>query len=87
MSIQFLGMIGHRLSSETIAPAGPVLTATISCALRKLTKRPASIACWWGIGPISRMAFWLPRWRDYRQRKSVSCWPIARIRLANAGGT
>lgn len=24
MSIQFLGMIGHRLSSETIAPAGPV---------------------------------------------------------------
>ena len=24
MSIQFLGMIGHRLSSETIAPAGPI---------------------------------------------------------------
>ncbi|MFH7099368.1 hypothetical protein ACHWI2_43560, partial [Klebsiella pneumoniae] len=23
MSIQFLGMIGHRLSSETIAPVGP----------------------------------------------------------------
>lgn len=25
MSIQFLGMIGHRLASETIAPAGPIL--------------------------------------------------------------
>ena len=24
MSIQFLGMIGHRLSSETIAPVGPI---------------------------------------------------------------
>ncbi|ROS04262.1 LLM class flavin-dependent oxidoreductase [Raoultella terrigena] len=24
MSIQFLGMIGHRLASETIAPAGPI---------------------------------------------------------------
>ncbi|VFS60961.1 Alkanesulfonate monooxygenase [Raoultella planticola] len=45
------------------------MTATISCALRKLTKRPASIACWWGIGPISRMAFWLPRWPDYPTEK------------------
>ena len=25
MSIEILGMIGHRLSSETIAPVGPVL--------------------------------------------------------------
>jgi alkanesulfonate monooxygenase len=24
MSVQFIGMIGHRLSSETIAPAGPI---------------------------------------------------------------
>ena len=24
MSIQFLGMIGHRLASETIAPVGPI---------------------------------------------------------------
>lgn len=24
MSIQFIGMIGHRLSSEIIAPQGPV---------------------------------------------------------------
>lgn len=25
MSIQFLGMIGHRLASETHAPVGPIL--------------------------------------------------------------
>ncbi|HCL3371107.1 TPA: alkanesulfonate monooxygenase, partial [Pseudomonas aeruginosa] len=25
MSIQFLGMIGHRLASETLAPVGPIL--------------------------------------------------------------
>ena len=24
MSVQFIGMIGHRLSSETLAPAGPI---------------------------------------------------------------
>lgn len=25
MSIQFLGMIGHRLASETLEPVGPIL--------------------------------------------------------------
>lgn len=40
MSIQFLGMIGHRLSSETIAPVGPIFDATISFALRKPMKPP-----------------------------------------------
>ncbi len=39
MSIQFLGMIGHRLSSETIAPVGPIfLTVIILCASRKHMK-------------------------------------------------
>ncbi len=33
MSIQFLGMIGHRLSSETLPRWGRSLTATISFAL------------------------------------------------------
>lgn len=28
MSVQFIGMIGHRLSSETLAPAGPVFDKT-----------------------------------------------------------
>ena len=29
MSIQFLGMIGHRLSSETIAPVGPIFDLSL----------------------------------------------------------
>lgn len=58
MSIQFLGMIGHRLSSETIAPVGPILTATISFALRKPMKPPGLIVCWSATGPINPTAFW-----------------------------
>lgn len=57
MSIQFLGMIGHRLFRND-CPGGADLTATISFALRKPMKPPGLIVCWSATGPINPTAFW-----------------------------
>ncbi|BBW55729.1 hypothetical protein THOKLE004_19140 [Klebsiella pneumoniae] len=40
MSIQFLGMIGHRLSSETIAPVGPIFDRDYMRLYRSLCANP-----------------------------------------------
>ncbi|VTM45548.1 putative lavin-dependent oxidoreductase [Klebsiella quasipneumoniae] len=58
MSIQFLGMIGHRLSSETIAPVGPIFDRDYIVRFAQPMKPPGSIACWWVTGPINPTAFW-----------------------------
>lgn len=58
MSIQFLGMIGHRLSSETIAPVGPIFDRDYIVRFAQTHEAPGSIACWWVTGPINPTAFW-----------------------------
>ncbi len=58
MSIQFLGMIGHRLFPKRLPRWGRSLTATISFALRKPMKPPGLIVCWSATGPINPTAFW-----------------------------
>ena len=55
MSIQFLGMIGHRLSSETIAPVGPIFDRDY---IVRFAQPPGLIVCWSATGPINPTAFW-----------------------------
>ncbi len=58
MSIQFLGMIGHRLSSETIAPVGPIFDRDYIVRFAQTMKPPGLIVCWSATGPINPTAFW-----------------------------
>ena len=58
MSIQFLGMIGHRLSSETIAPVGPIFDRDYIVRFAQTHEAAGLIVCWSATGPINPTAFW-----------------------------
>lgn len=78
MSIQFLGMIGHRLSSETIAPAGPVFDRDYIVRFAQTHEAAGFDRLLVGHWIRQPWLSGLPRWPGYRRRKSIFCWPIAR---------
>ena len=60
MSIQFLGMIGHRLASRSSRRSDLSSTSLTSPLSHAPTKRPASIESWSATGRTSRMDSWWP---------------------------
>ncbi len=58
MSIQFLGMIGHRLSSETIAPVGPIFDRDYIVRFAQTHEAAGFDRLLVATGPINPTAFW-----------------------------
>lgn len=80
MSIQFLGMIGHRLSSETIAPVGPIFDRDYIVRFAQTHEAAGFdrlLVGHWSDQPDGFLV--TATWRDCRRRKFSTCWPIVPV--------
>lgn len=79
MSIQFLGMIGHRLSSETIAPVGPIFDRDYIVRFAQTHEAAGFDRLLVGHWSDQPDGFLVTAWPDCRRRKFSTCWPIVPV--------
>lgn len=79
MSIQFLGMIGHRLSSETIAPVGPIFDRDYIVRFAQTHEAAGFDRLLVGHWSDQPDGFLVTAPPDCRRRKFSTCWPIVPV--------
>ena len=86
MSVQFIGMIGHRLASEIIPPAGPIFDKQYIADFAKAHEDAGFDRILVAYASDQPDAFLVTAHAGANTSPSTSCWRTVLVCCAHAGG-